>query len=89
MAFCAAALPAGRLGNGLDGVPVEAADRQIRYYPANYPASCFARLGLFGLSAAEVPDPSLVLRAASTRPSGWGDVTLVRTMAQRCLARRS
>ena len=37
-----------------------AADRQIRYYPANYPASCFARLGLFGLSAAEVPDPSRV-----------------------------
>jgi hypothetical protein len=38
----------------------KAAGRQIRYYPANYPASCFARLGLFGLSAAEVPDPSLV-----------------------------
>ena len=37
-----------------------AADRQIRYYPANYPASCFARLGLFGLSAAEVPDPTIV-----------------------------
>ena len=37
-----------------------AADRQIRYYPSNYPASCFARLGLFGLSAAEVPDPALV-----------------------------
>lgn len=37
-----------------------AADRQIRYYPSNYPQSCFTRLGLFGLSAAEVPDPSLV-----------------------------
>ena len=37
-----------------------AADRQIRYYPSNYPQSCFAQLGLFGLSAAEVPDPSLV-----------------------------
>ena len=67
-----------------------AADKQIRYYPANYPASCFARLGLFGLSAAEVPDPSdSYLRAASTRPLEWGDVTLVRTMVQHCLARRS
>ena len=37
-----------------------AADRQLRYYPANYPASCFARLGLFGLSAAEVADPAIV-----------------------------
>jgi hypothetical protein len=38
----------------------KAADRQIRYYPANYPASCLAGLGLFGLSAAEVPDPAIV-----------------------------
>ncbi len=37
-----------------------AADTQIGYYPANYPSSCFTRLGLFGLSAAEAPDPSLV-----------------------------
>lgn len=37
-----------------------AADRQIRYYSANYPVSCFVPFGLFGLSAAEVPDPSLV-----------------------------
>jgi hypothetical protein len=29
-----------------------AADKQISYYP---PTSCFTRLGLFGLSAAEVP----------------------------------
>lgn len=34
------------------------ADKQIDYYPKNYPTSCFAKLGLFGLSAAEVPDPS-------------------------------
>ena len=65
-----------------------AADRQIRYYPANYPASCFASLGLFGLSAAEVPDQRSYLPGASTRPSDWGDVTLVRTMVQHCLARR-
>lgn len=37
-----------------------AADKQINYYPSNYPTSCFARFGLFGLSAAEVADPSLV-----------------------------
>ena len=37
-----------------------AADRQIHYYPANYPASCFTQIGLFGLSAGEVPVPSRV-----------------------------
>lgn len=37
-----------------------AAARHIHYYPSNYPQSCFAQLGLFGLSAAEVPDPSSV-----------------------------
>ncbi len=37
-----------------------AADKQIRYYPTNYPTSCFTRIGLFGLSATEVPVPSLV-----------------------------
>jgi hypothetical protein len=37
-----------------------AADDQISYYPTHYPQSCFSQLGLFGLSAAEVPDPSSV-----------------------------
>ncbi len=37
-----------------------AADTQIRYYPTNYPTACFTPIGSFGLSAAEVPDPSLV-----------------------------
>lgn len=37
----------------------EAADRQLAYYPARSPDSCLARLGLFGLSAAEVPAPPL------------------------------
>lgn len=37
-----------------------AADDQIAYYPSHYPASCFSQLGLFGLSAAEIPDPSSV-----------------------------
>lgn len=37
-----------------------AAEAQIVYYPTHFPASCFSQLGLFGLSAAEVPDPALV-----------------------------
>ncbi len=37
-----------------------AADRQIAYYPTLAPSSCFSRLGLFGLSAGEVPAPSKV-----------------------------
>ena len=49
-----------------------ASDRQIRYYPSNYPTSCFARLGLFGLSAAEVPDPSLVPPASIYQAFGVG-----------------
>ncbi|MEJ2738111.1 MAG: glycoside hydrolase family 3 C-terminal domain-containing protein, partial [Anaerolineae bacterium] len=39
---------------------LQAADDQISYYPTHYPESCFSQLGLFGLSAAEVPDPSSV-----------------------------
>lgn len=35
-----------------------AADRQLAYFSVNYPTSCFSRLGLFGLSAGEVPAPS-------------------------------
>lgn len=37
-----------------------AADRQINYYPSHDSASCFAQLGLFGLSTGEVPDPARV-----------------------------
>ena len=37
-----------------------AADKQINYYLSNYPASCFTRFGLFGLSAGEVPVPARV-----------------------------
>ncbi|MBC8252622.1 MAG: DUF3131 domain-containing protein [Ardenticatenia bacterium] len=37
-----------------------AADKQIHYYRNDYSGSCFDQLGLFGLSAAEAPDPSLV-----------------------------
>jgi hypothetical protein len=41
-----------------------AADTQLLYYPSHYPKSCFTQLGLFGLSAAEVPDPSRVSQAS-------------------------
>jgi hypothetical protein len=37
-----------------------AADDQISYYPTYYPQSCYSQIDLFGLSAAEVPDPSMV-----------------------------
>ncbi len=36
----------------------EAADRQIGFFRENDPASCFAQLGLFGLSAGEMPEGS-------------------------------
>ena len=39
---------------------LEAAENQISYYPTHYPQSCFSQLGLFGLSAAEAPDPSAI-----------------------------
>ncbi len=35
---------------------VAAADKQIDFFPETDPASCFAQLGLFGLSAGEMPD---------------------------------
>jgi hypothetical protein len=38
-----------------------AVDIQINHYPSRYPAACFTRLGLFGLSAGEVPVPARVL----------------------------
>jgi hypothetical protein len=49
-----------------------AADKQIRYYPSNYPASCFLRLGLFGLSAGEVPLPVRVSPQAVYQAFGVG-----------------
>lgn len=35
---------------------VAAADKQINFFPETDPISCFAQLGLFGLSAGEMPD---------------------------------
>src|SRR5262249_33447006 len=37
-----------------------AANDQISYYPKHHQTSCFAQLGLFGLSASEVPSPATV-----------------------------
>jgi hypothetical protein len=39
---------------------VDNAAEQIGYFDAHYPESCFSQLDFFGLSAAEVPDPSMV-----------------------------
>jgi hypothetical protein len=47
-------------GTDWDAYREAATSTQISYYPTNYPASCFGQLGLFGLSAAEVPVPSAV-----------------------------
>jgi hypothetical protein len=49
-----------------------AADDQISYYPTHYPRSCSSRLGLFGVSAAEVPDPASVPQASIYQAFGVG-----------------
>jgi hypothetical protein len=50
----------------------EAADSQIAYYCDTYPTSCFCQLGLFGLSAAEVPMPSAIPKDAIYQAFGVG-----------------
>lgn len=56
----------------------EAADRQIGFYPENDPTSCFAQLGLFGLSAGEMPEGSYLTLGVggSDRPPETGVGTL-------------
>jgi hypothetical protein len=49
-----------------------AADDQLLYYPTHDPASCFSQLGLFGLSAAEVPDPASVPQGSIYQAFGVG-----------------
>jgi hypothetical protein len=49
-----------------------AADNQLSYYPAGAPTSCPAQLGLFGLSAAEVPAPAMVAQNEMYRAYGVG-----------------
>ncbi|HSQ26056.1 MAG TPA: hypothetical protein VLM80_02920, partial [Anaerolineales bacterium] len=49
-----------------------AANKQINYYCINYPTSCFCQLGLFGLSAGEVPIPSAVEKEEIYQAFGVG-----------------
>jgi hypothetical protein len=49
-----------------------AADIQLLYFPSHYAESCLTQLGLFGLSAAEVPDPSLVPQGSIYQAFGVG-----------------
>jgi uncharacterized repeat protein (TIGR01451 family) len=49
-----------------------AADNQISYHCTAHPTSCLCELGLFGLSAAEVPAPSLVTATQIYTPFGVG-----------------
>jgi hypothetical protein len=51
---------------------VAAGDNQLLYYTTHVPESCHRQLGLFGLSAAEVPDPSLVPPEAVYQAFGVG-----------------
>lgn len=45
-------------GNDWGAYRETAVHKQTAYYPTYNPTSCFVRPGLFGLSAAEVPDPT-------------------------------
>jgi hypothetical protein len=49
-----------------------AAERQIAYFPAAHPGSCVDQLGLFGLSAAEVPLPSAATPGGTYQAFGVG-----------------
>ncbi|MBN1992147.1 MAG: hypothetical protein JW953_05545 [Anaerolineae bacterium] len=50
----------------------QASYTQTLYYPSYYPASCLDQLGLFGLSAAEVPVPSAVITPEIYQAFGVG-----------------
>jgi hypothetical protein len=50
------------------------ADNQISYYPSYDSTSCFSQLGLFGLSASEVPSPSTVTKNSIYQAYGIGGV---------------
>lgn len=49
-----------------------AATTQIAYYPAHHPTSCLEQIGLFGLSAGEVPAPALAPKAQIYQAFGVG-----------------
>ena len=60
-------------GNDWRAYRSEAVDKQISYYPINYPGGCFDQFHLFGLSAAEVPDPSRVSKTDIYQAFGIGN----------------
>jgi hypothetical protein len=49
-----------------------AAENQRSYFTKNFPQSCYSQLGLFGLSAGEIPDPSSVPQEQMYQPFGVG-----------------
>jgi hypothetical protein len=50
----------------------QSATAQLSYYPTHYPRSCFSQLGLFGLSAGEVPVPSAITDGGIYQAFGIG-----------------
>ncbi len=74
LAWLFAPPPAGQdyWGTDWSSYRLQAADKQISYYPTHYPESCFSQLGLFGLSAGEVPGPPLVPQASIYQAFGVG-----------------
>jgi hypothetical protein len=66
--------PAGRDVWGADWAAYRpaAAQAQAQYFSTYHPDSCFARLGLFGLSAAETPAPSSVTKENIYQAFGVG-----------------
>jgi hypothetical protein len=62
LAFLFAPPPSGKdvWGNDWQAYRSAAADAQMAYFGARYPTSCFVRVGLWGLSASEGPDPARV-----------------------------
>ena len=49
-----------------------AVSNQLVYYPTNHPDSCFSQLGLFGLSAAEIPDAAMAANGDVYQAFGTG-----------------
>jgi hypothetical protein len=53
---------------------LNAAESQIEYYPTQDATACFSQLGLFGLSAGEVPNPHMVSQNSIYQAYGIGGV---------------
>jgi len=51
---------------------LDAAKNQIAFYPTHDPTTCFPQLGLFGLSAGEVPNPHMVSQGSIYQAYGIG-----------------